>query len=209
MGALLYSFRRCPFAMRARMALVVSGLEYEHREVLLRDKPASMLTYSPKGTVPVFVCEDGKVLDESQDIMLFALEQNDPENWLDCDLETAHALSETITGPFKFHLDRYKYASRYDKSATRKTVDLDHRNSACQILKNFEHILSRQDYLLGKRATLADYAVFPFIRQFAHVEPDWWHKPQFPNLQTWLSGLMSSPLFMKIMTKHPIWREGE
>jgi len=130
MGATLYSFRRCPYAMRGRMALNISGLEYEHREVLLRDKPDAMLAASPKGTVPVFIKADDSVIDESLDLMFFALSENDPLGWLDCDREMADTLIAQNDGDFKHHLDRYKYASRYKDDAKRgdKTRGKSHSN---------------------------------------------------------------------------------
>lgn len=209
MGAILYSFRRCPFAMRARLALARSGLVYEHREILLRDKPASMLAYSPKGTVPVFINEDGQVLDESFDIMVFALGKSDPDNWLRPDLTEMTALTNLITGPFKTHLDRYKYANRYNKNAARQSIDLEHRERAIEILKDFDQALARAPYLMGEHPALADYATFPFIRQFANVEPDWWHTPVLPHIHRWLEYFTTSDLFNQIMQKHKLWSEGE
>ena len=127
---ILYSFRRCPYAMRARMALSVSGASYEHREVVLRDKPPEMLEVSPKGTVPVLVVPGAPPLEESLDIMHWALGQNDPEGWLD---RNDQLLIETNDGPFKHHLDRYKYATRYDD------VDPEeHRAAAFDILKQLD-----------------------------------------------------------------------
>ena len=147
--------------MRARMALRVSGIEYEHREVLLRDKPQEMLALSPKATVPVLVLKDGTIIDESFDIMVWALTQKDPDGWLSPGLETMLPHIETITGDFKHHLDRYKYASRYAQNESRGSVDHDHRAQACDILKNFEQILTTQPYLMGEKPSLADFATFP------------------------------------------------
>ena len=205
MTNVLYSFRRCPYAMRARMALEISGAQYEHREVLLREKPAEMLDASPKATVPVFVLKDGGVLEESFDIMLWALAANDPQDWLAPEIETMTPLIETITGDFKHHLDRYKYASRYDK-ADRQSVDLSHRDEACTILENYENTLTKSPYLMGSTPSLADYAIFPFIRQFAAVEQEWWGKPAFPHIKTWLDGFLQSELFASVMHKIPLWK---
>jgi len=209
MGNILYSFRRCPYAMRARMSLAVCGADYEHREILLKDKPQSMLDKSSKGTVPVLILDDGKVIDESIDVMLWALEANDPHGWLAPGLDKMMPIIDVITGDFKTHLDRYKYASRYDDNADRFSVNLDHRDQAIKILEGFEDRLSKNPYLMGEKPSLADYATFPFIRQFANVERDWWDKPQFPLIHSWLEGLLASELFVKVMQKHPLWVDPE
>jgi len=205
----LYSFRRCPYAMRARMALKISGAEYEHREILLRDKPQSMLSASSKGTVPVLILNEGRVLDESFDVMLWALGKDDPEQWLKPGLETMTPLIELITEDFKTHLDRYKYASRYSDDADRFSVDLDHREKAVYILAEFEARLENSTYLMGESPSLTDYATFPFIRQFANVEREWWDQPQFPHLHVWLEGFLATDLFSDIMQKHPLWADPE
>ena len=204
---ILYSFRRCPYAMRARMALKVAGIDYEHREVLLQNKPESMLKYSPKGTVPVLVRKDGTVIDESHDMMMWALNQNDPEGWLAADESGMRELINPITGDFKYHLDRYKYASRYDDLVMHGSADLDHREKAAEILQGLEQRLSENCYLMGDRLTLADIATFPFIRQFANVEPDWWQHHDMSCLRKWLKKLVNKELFLSIMEKHPQWTD--
>jgi len=191
--------------MRARLALHVSGANYKHREILLRDKPAVMIAASPKATIPVLILADGRVIDESFDIMLWALEGNDPQGWLTLGLENMLPLIETITGDFKHHLDRYKYASRYAQTG-RDTVDLSHRDTACDILAQFETKLATSPYLMGEAPCLADYAIFPFIRQFANVQRAWWDTPQFPRLHAWLEGFLTSDIFAAIMAKHPVWQ---
>ena len=201
-SAVLYSFRRCPYAMRARMALKVSELAYEHREIILRDKPHAMLAASPKGTVPVFVKPNGAVIDESLDLALFALSQNDPQNWLE-DYEPE--LIAQNDGPFKHHLDRYKYASRFDEAAKRGDVDLSHREKAEAILEGLENRLAVHAYLSGPRQSFTDIAIFPFIRQFSAVEPEW-VKGRFPALSEWLARHVESPLFKSVMTKYPLWQ---
>ena len=195
----LWSFRRCPYAMRARLALHVSGLAVEHREILLRDKPDAMLAASPKGTVPVLVLPDGTVIDESLDIMRYALGLNDPENWL------AHgeAMFELIArndGPFKQALDRYKYPGRYPG----ENPD-DHRAAGLEFLVELDARLANSPCLFGEAMSLADGAIFPFVRQFAHTSLDWFSEQELPNLQAWLSVLLASPIFASIMTKWPIW----
>ncbi len=204
MTAILYSFRRCPYAMRARMALHVSELDYEHREILLRNKPQAMLDISPKGTVPVFVTQQGDVIDESIAVMRYALSHHDPQDWLQKDTE-AQSFIKVIDGDFKHHLDRYKYRSRYDDTAKRGDVDLDHRSAAVKCLEKWEDALENTPFLLGDKASLADIATFPFIRQFAATEPDWWAERPLPATGEWLSNWLNSEIFKYIMKKHPLW----
>ena len=205
MTPILYSFRRCPYAMRGRMGLHAAGIDYEHREVLLRDKPAAMLAASPKGTVPVFIKTDGSVIDESLDLMFWALEQNDPLGWLDTDIYAAKDIIAQNDGAFKYHLDRYKYKSRYDQAAKRGDVDLEHRGKAMQIIAQYETALLSQDGLLGQ-TSLADIAVFPFIRQFAATQPDWWDRQdEAPKTRDWLSRHLNSARFKEVMRKFPLW----
>lgn len=205
MNAILYSFRRCPYAMRGRMGLHASDVNYEHREVLLRDKPAEMLTASPKGTVPVFIRTDGTVIEESIDLLFWALEQNDPLGWLETNLEDAKLLIKENDGPFKHHLDRYKYASRYKDDAKRGDVDTDHRTSAEVFLQELETRLETAPYLMGVEQSVADIAIFPFIRQFANTDRDWWSGAPYPKTREWLERHVTSELFKSVMTKHPVW----
>ncbi len=193
--------------MRARLALKVAGIDYEHREVLLRDKPPAMLKISPKASVPVFVRADGHVIDESFDIMLWALGEHDPQGWLAPAMDEMMALITQIEGPFAQHQFRYKYASFFDNSLTRSHVNPEERDKACVYLEPLEQRLGRSPYLMGENISLADQAIMPFIRQFAMVEPDWWATPQFPHLARWLDGLLASELFQSIMEKHPQWVE--
>jgi glutathione S-transferase len=197
---ILYSFRRCPYAMRARMALLVSGLAVEIREVVLRDKPLAMLAVSPKGTVPVMVLADGAVIDESLDIMRYALGQNDPEDWLAGDDAALIAVND---GPFKYHLDRYKYPERHGSEP------LSHRAAALDLLVPLEARLMRTAHLQGAMRTLADVALFPFVRQFAAVEPDWFDAQPLPHLKQWLAAHSGSDLFERAMVRRPAWRDGD
>lgn len=206
MPAILYSFRRCPYAMRGRMGLKASGLSYEHREIILRDKPEEMLNASPKGTVPVFIKEDGTVIEESLDLLTWALSQNDPLGWLDCDREAADALIGANDTDFKHHLDRYKYASRYSDEAKRGDVDMSHRIEAEIHIQNLEDILASHSFLLGEKQSLADIAIFPFIRQFSNVERDWWDSAPYPKTRNWLIRHIEADLFKDIMMKHPLWK---
>ena len=194
----LYSFRRCPYAMRARMALAISGADYEHREVVLRDKPPQMLEVSPKGTVPVLVTDDGAVLEESLDIMRWALDRDDPEGWLE---RADDELLAANDGPFKHHLDRYKYSTRYD--------DVDPEEHGAEALKHLRVLderLSASPYLCGDRRGFADIAIFPFVRQFANADRDWFDAQDLPRLGMWLQGLVNSDLFTGIMAKHDQWK---
>ncbi|NIJ17693.1 glutathione S-transferase [Sphingobium vermicomposti] len=200
MTAILYSFRRCPYAMRARMALIASGQPVELREVVLRDKPPAMLSLSPKGTVPVLALPDGAVIDESLDIMRWALRLRDPEGWLDGD---DAALIATNDGPFKQHLDRYKYATRYGSDP------LVHRAGAMEVLGELEARLVASDYLCGAHRTLADIAIFPFVRQFAGTEPAWFEAQPLPRVQAWLRALVASELFARAMVRKPAWQPGD
>tara|TARA_R110000796_G_scaffold108859_9_gene220029 strand:+ start:33 stop:680 length:648 start_codon:yes stop_codon:yes gene_type:complete len=200
----LYSFRRCPYAMRARLALAASGAAIRVREVVLRDKPADMLAASPKGTVPVLVLSEGAVIDESLDIMHWALARTDPENWLASDPAETAALIAKCDGPFKHALDRYKYPNRYDG------VDpLAQRAAGLAILQQWDtRIAASGGQFLAPHRTLADMAIFPFVRQFAATDRDWFAAQDLPALQAWLAGHLASPLFRSVMTKHAQWHPG-
>ncbi len=204
--AILYSFRRCPYAMRGRMGLCASGLKYEHREIVLRNKPVHMLEVSPKGTVPVFIKSDGTVIEESLDLLGYSLEVYDPFGWLDCDLEEAQRLISDNDGPFKHHLDRYKYASRYSEDANRGDTDLKHREQAELYIANYEKRLGTSAYLLGDKQTIADIAIFPFIRQFANTDINWWNSSPYHQTRDWLDRHINSELFIKVMQKYPLWQ---
>ena len=197
----LYSFRRCPYAMRARMALWVSGTACELREVKLADKPPELLTASPKGTVPVLVLPDARVIEESIDIMRWALAQDDPEGWLAGD---DHQLLATMEGEFKHHLDRYKYPTRYN--------DCDpgpHRAAGHAILRDLDTRLEGRENLCGHARTLADVASFPFIRQFANHDRAWFDAQPIPRLQGWLERHLASDLFASVMAKYAPWKTGD
>jgi glutathione S-transferase len=199
---ILYSFRRCPYAMRARLALAVNGVEIEHREILLRDKPAHMLEISPKGTVPVLLLPDGSVLEESLDVMRWALDQNDPEGWLS---GTDKALIAANDGPFKHHLDRYKYANRYDGADP-----LEHRAACEEHLRVLDARLGEQPFLSGATRGFTDAAIMPFIRQFANTDRTWFDAQPYSALQAWLEGWLDSEIFARVMVKFPLWKaEGE
>jgi len=188
------------------MGLKASGLDYEHREIILRDKPQEMLDASPKGTVPVYIKEGGEVIEESLELLNWTLTQNDPFGWLDCDRTEADALITANDTDFKHHLDRYKYASRYNDNARRGDTDLSHRIEAEEHIQELEDKLSQGPYLLGEKQSIADIAIFPFMRQFSNVEPDWWASAPYPKTRDWLKHHVESDLFKSIMTKYPLWK---
>ena len=203
---ILYSFRRCPYAMRARMAIWVAGQWVTLREVVLREKPPSLLTYSPKGTVPVLVLPDGTVIDESLGVMRWALAQADPEDWLR-GAELHGEMEQWVAdndGGFKFHLDRYKYATRYDG------VDaVEHREEAEAFLARLDEKLRDQEWMYGSTPSYADIAIAPFIRQFANTDRSWFEATPYARLQAWLIRFLALPVFAHVMAKYPTWREGE
>ena len=206
----LYSFRRCPYAMRARLALVSSALACEVREVTLRNKPAQLLAASPKGTVPVLVLPDGIVIDESLDVMLWALRQHDPEGWLQAPqgtLQDMLALVADNDGDFKQHLDRYKYPNRYPHASggDLRGFAERHRAGAAAWLSLWQARLASQPWLFGNRASLADMAVLPFVRQFAHTDAAWFGAQPWPQLQAWLAQFEASVRYQAVMEKVAPW----
>jgi len=205
--SILYSFRRCPYAMRARLAIAASGIKVEHREIVLKDKPQAMLTISPKGTVPVLMTATGQVIDESIDIMYWALRQSDPMHWLSNDPDqqaTTHELIAQNDQSFKHFLDRYKYADRYPENTA-----LYYRQQTEQTLSNLEQRLTHHDYLISDTISLADMALLPFIRQFAFVDKAWFDSAPYPKLQVWLNQFLSSALFETSMVKLPPWQDND
>ncbi|MCT8158743.1 glutathione S-transferase [Pseudoruegeria sp. SHC-113] len=196
---ILYSFRRCPYAMRARLALQSAQLKVELREILLRDKAPAFLAASPKGTVPVLVTK-GEVIEESLDIMLYALRQNDPEGWLHRENE-ALALIAECDGPFKQALDRYKYASRIPDSDPEAE-----RQKAALFLRKLDDMLRHSPWLLADRPTLADMATLTFLRQFAMVDRLWFDAQPWPHLHRWLDSFLASDRLAAIMRKYSTWQ---
>ncbi|QID18311.1 glutathione S-transferase [Nitrogeniibacter mangrovi] len=199
----LYSFRRCPYAIRARLAIRQAGIEVELREILLRDKPAEMLAISPKGTVPVLQLADGTVIDESLDIMRWALGQNDPEGWLHAAGADAQAvLVRRNDVEFKPLLDRYKYVERFPERSQEAW-----RDAAVDLhLAPLDRQLAGRRFLFGPSPALADAALFPFVRQFAGVDPAWFEAAPLPHVRDWLGRWLSSPLFAAVMVRQPVWR---
>ncbi len=199
----LYSFRRCPYAMRARLALWVSGVAYEHREVALKAKPASMLAASPKGTVPVLCLPTGEVLAQSLDIMHWALQQHDPDAWLPATSELRAFTQAALThldGEFKANLDRYKYPQRFGL-----TDGLAHRGEGARWLLTLELQLQNAAFLSGARWGFLDACVAPFVRQFARTDRGWFDAQPWPQLAQWLTAFENSEAFRTVMHKQPLW----
>jgi glutathione S-transferase len=205
----LYSFRRCPYAMRARLALATAGLQagktLELREVVLRTKPPELLECSPKGTVPVLLLPDGRLLEESLAIMRWALEQADPQGWLQGRPRGDHGVIDALIaendGPFKHHLDRFKYPDRYPGETT-----TDHRLAAFAILQRWSERMAGGGWLLGDRCSLADTALLPFVRQFRLADPEGFDTAVgLAPLQVWLERFLRSPELAAVMD--PPWAE--
>lgn len=206
---ILYSFRRCPYAMRARLAIAVSQQQCELREVVLRNKPQALLHASPKATVPVLV-DDGVVIDQSLDVMLWALRRNDPQAWLNAGTKTAQgdvlnqmlALISQCDQVFKYHLDRYKYPNRYDLPDG--IVDRD--AAAAWLLESLSHRLQGGGQLFGPQSSLADIAILPFVRQYANTDKTWFYAQPWPELINWLNLFLDSQLFATVMEKYTPWQ---
>ena len=202
---ILYSFRRCPYAMRARLAIAIAGCEVELREVVLKDKPAELLEISPKAAVPVLLENNNNVIEESLDIMLWAASHH--AIWESLDEQQhkeAFILIEENDVSFKQMLDRYKYADRYPEQSEHY-----YREQGEQFLAKLENRLHQQTGLMTDSLTLVDFALLPFIRQFALVDWDWFSNADYPKLQNWLNGFLQSDLFKQVMHKYPQWQTGD
>ncbi|MBL4906199.1 MAG: glutathione S-transferase [Sneathiella sp.] len=202
--AVLYSFRRCPYAMRARVTLHSSGQPVELRDILLKDKPAQMLDASPKATVPVLILEDGTVLDESRDIMYWAVSEFDPQNWYPENPKLRTEINRLIDendGPFKSALDRYKYHVRFPENSRQ-----EYRRDGEKFLMALDTRLLKHDFLVLNTATLADVAIFPFVRQFANSDRAWFDQSPYTALQKWLDNWTTSDTFKHLMKKRNIWK---
>ena len=199
---ILWTFRRCPYAMRARLAIQSSERQVVLQEILLKDKPTAFLAASPKGTVPV-VQDGDDVIEESRDVMLWALSRSDPENWLEMPAE-GHTLIDTCDDPFKQALDHTKYAVRFpdrDEAAERA--------KAMVFLRDLDARLSHNPFLMGPKRTLADMAILPFVRQFANTDRAWFDAQGLGPLTAWLDAFLGSDRFRKVMTKYPPWQNGQ
>ncbi len=195
----LFSFRRCPYAMRARLALASALQPVELREIVLRDKPAAFLKASPSATVPCLVTS-AQVIDESLDIMIWALRQSDPEHWLKMP-DSGWDWIARADGPFKQALDRTKYASRYpEEDAT------EQRQQAALFLSDLDQQI---DTWIFDLASIADYAILPFVRQFAFIDKPWFDAQPWPSLQAWLERFLTSSRLEAIMQKYPQWQDGD
>lgn len=205
----LYSFRRCPYAMRARLGLLFADLQVELREVVLKNKPAQMLAISPKGTVPILeLAEEGSserlVIEESREIVEWALRQNDPQGLLSVDLAHADALIDQNDSKFKHWLDRYKYADRHPAFS-----QSEYRQQGEVFLQVLEQRLAKSKQLLGENISIADISIIPFVRQFAHVDREVFYSLPYPNLQKWLREWLEHPAFQRVMIKFQPWQEGD
>lgn len=198
----LYSFRRCPYAMRARLAIASAGITVELREILLRDKTPEFLAASPKATVPVLVADE--VIEESYDIMRWALERRDPENLLGIQTDVTTDLVTICDGPFKTALDLTKYAVRHPDTDPAKS-----RASAATFIKTLNDQLNGAPWLFGSRPSFADLAILPFVRQFAHTDLAWWDAQPYPQAQAWLAAFKASARFNAVMTKYTPWKAGD
>jgi glutathione S-transferase len=204
---ILYSFRRCPYAIRARLTLRYAGIQCVLREVILRSKPPELIECSAKGTVPVLVLGDGEVIDESLDIMLWALAQSDPDGWLDVDMPAAIQLIKRNDSEFKFAIDHYKYPDRYSDSGPNIGSD-QCRADGENFLADLDDDLQRTAYLCGDRLSIVDVAVLPFVRQFAYVDIVWFQQTRLSAVKRWLGLFLDSALFASVMVKYPAWQSG-
>ncbi len=198
---ILYSFRRCPYAIRARMAIRSSGIAVEIREIALRNKPEQLKRLSVDGTIPVLQMTNGEVLQESLDIMKWALRENDPINLMRDEFKShTDKLIVINDHEFKSHLDKYKYSVRYPEHS-----QSTYRDRCCFFLETLERLLNKNQYLMSERLTLADLAIFPFIRQFASVDKKWFDSAGYNQVLRWYTVLMESSLFSESMDKLPLW----
>ena len=202
---ILYSFRRCPYAIRARMAIAVSEQLVEHREVDLKEKPVELTQISPKSTVPVLQLNEKDIIEESLEIMHWALKINDPDYWLTkSDSQHSEKLITLNDNDFKQHLDRYKYADRYPESSVEY-----YRVKASEFPSHLNELLHKNPFILSSDPSLVDIAIFPFIRQFAFVDKNWFDAQEWDNLKKWLNYFLDNDLFKSVMKKHKPWKTGD
>jgi len=203
---ILYSLRQCPYAMRARMGILLAGQQVLLRNIVMTNIPNEMLIVSPKGTVPVLVFDDGSVIDESIDVMIWALNQSDPHDLLfepeSTNFSEMMNLIRRNDNEFVYTLNKYKAASRYHDT------NKDSCREQCEIfISELEQRLNKYEYLMKNTPSLADYAILPFIRQFSRVDRKWYNQLPYPNLQNWLEKHYKNPMFSKVMKKYPLWLE--
>lgn len=193
----LFTYRRCPYAIRTRLALHQARIDYESIEISLKDKPTDFLALSPKGTVPVLVDINGVVIEESLEIMLWALNKSDPENWVLNDNNLSRKLIEENDFNFKKNLDRYKYSERFPEHSK------DYYRSQCEDFLNvLNGKLQSKKYLMAEKISLADTAIFPFIRQFSLIDEDWFLNSRYQELKKWLNSFIESQMFKDVMKKN-------
>jgi glutathione S-transferase len=203
---ILYSLQHCPYAMRARLALLMARQVVSLRAIVTKDKPADMLAISPKGTVPILILSDGTIIDESLDIMIWALKSNDPDDLLysqqpELYSEMLELISES-DNEFRTSLSAYKYNKRYHLADEIKL------RSECELfIQKIESMLTKQMFIMGDKLSFADLAILPFVRQFANTDKKWFRDSGYPKVTAWLAGLMQSLLFTKAMRKYPLWLE--
>ena len=203
---ILYSLRNCPYAMRARLAIFKAKQAVLLRDLVLSNKPAAMIAVSPKGTVPVLVLANGTVIEESLEVMLWALQQTDPDGLLHCQKEGALPamllLINEFDNDFKISLEAYKCAKRYQED------NVTQCRAVCQqYIQQLEQRLTEHTFLMSDKESLADIALIPFIRQFARVERQWYLQSPYPMVRRWLNSYLQSPVFTKVMAKHPLWAD--
>jgi glutathione S-transferase len=194
----LYTYRRCPYAIRSRLALYQAKIDYESIEISLKDKPIDFLALSPKGTVPVLVDNNnGKVIEESLEIMIWALNKSDPDNWIINDNNLSQELINENDFSFKKNLDRYKYADRFPEYSK------EYYRTQCELFINvLNEKLKSKNYLMTEKISLADIAIFPFIRQFSLVDEDWFLNSKYRELKKWLQRFIESQMFKDVMKKN-------
>ena len=193
----LYTYRRCPYAIRSRLALYQAKIDYESIEISLKDKPSDFLELSPKGTVPVLVDNNGVVIEESLEIMFWALNKSDPENWILNDNNLSQKLINENDFNFKKNLDKYKYADRFPE------YPKEYYRAQCEVFLNLlNEKLRSKSYLMAEEISLADVAIFPFIRQFSLVDEEWFLNSKYQELKKWLQGFEESQMFKDVMKKN-------
>lgn len=201
---ILYSFKRCPYAMRARMALQLTNIKCEIREVRLNNKPKHMLEVSPKGTVPVLILND-KTIEESMEIIDWALNQKNvfEGNLKEYQIKISNELIERFDDEFKYHLDRYKYASRYGD-----VDEIHHRKKCEKILLEIEDIISDEEWFFGKKINKLDISILPFIRQFRIADPNWFDNYKgLTKVKNYLHNFLASNLLKDVMINYDVWKE--
>lgn len=203
---ILYSLRRCPYAMRGRMGIALSKQQVLLREIITKDKPSELLASSAKGTVPVLVLPDGQIIEQSLDVMNWALQQNDPQDLLRSSNSTlnqqVHQLIKVNDDEFIGHLEKYRASVRY------RNIDKEQRRQDCEgFISKLEALLTDQAYFFGETPSLADFAVMPFVSQFVRVEKKWFVQSEYQNVGRWLRTHLDSKLYTQVMKQYPLWNE--